>query len=87
MSSSLGKTRAYTIITTIVPIVAKTEQNGLLFSYPSYHIQFHSHYRGCYNLDENSGLFGATKSGTPVSAADVNDHMELGDASHYQPST
>jgi len=51
-----------------------TQQSLILFSRASYHIQFHSHYRGCYNLDENSGLLGAPKSTTSVPAADVNDH-------------
>jgi len=36
---------------------------------------------------QNSGLVAAPKSGTSVSAADVNDHGGLGDASHYEPST
>jgi len=50
---------------------------GVLLSSPSYHIQFHSHYRGCNNFDENSGLFNTPKSGTSVSAAGVNDHRGL----------
>jgi len=60
---------------------------SVLFNRASYHIQFHSHYRGCYNLDENGGLFSAPKSGTSVSAGDVKDHRGLRDASHYKPST
>jgi len=36
---------------------------------------------------QNSGLFSAPKSGTLVSAAGVNAHRGLEDASHYQPST
>ena len=35
----------------------------------------------------SSGLFGVPKSGTSVSAADVNARRELEDAWHYQPST
>jgi hypothetical protein len=51
---------------------------SVLLNRAGYYIQLHSHYRGCYNLDENSGLFGAPKSTISVSAADVNAHRGLG---------
>lgn len=35
--------------------IVKPVQNSGLFSRASHHIQVHTHYRGCYNSDENSG--------------------------------